>query len=71
MSSVASITGDGAEMMGMPPHSPIQSMWRCPCISTMRRASGLSRRTNQLPLTSAVPIRTDSAFARRGYSTTW
>ena len=36
-----------------------------------RPAKRCISRTNQLPLISAVPMRSDSAFAGRGYSTTW
>ena len=58
--SVASITGDGAEMIFNAPQAPIQSMWRWPCMITTRSAKGLRVRTNQLPLTSAVPIRSEN-----------
>ena len=40
ISSVASMTGDGAEMMRKLPQVPIQSMWRWPCITTTLRPSG-------------------------------
>ncbi len=36
-SSLLSITGDGAETMRKSPQRPIQSIWRWPCITTIRR----------------------------------
>jgi len=39
---VWTITGEGAEMIGSLAHSPIQSTWRWPCISTARPASGMA-----------------------------
>jgi len=50
------------------PHSPIQSIWRWPWMATTLRPSGCSWRTNQLPLISAVPIRSESALPSFGYS---
>ena len=63
-SFVASMTGDGAETIRTAPHSPIQSMWRWPCIATILPPRGRSWRTNQLPLISAVPIRSEKARGR-------
>ncbi len=57
-------------MIGRPAHSPIQSICRWPCISTLRPTSGFRLRMNQLPLISAVPMRSDSFFAAHGYSIT-
>src|SRR5215472_16071096 len=54
MSSVTPITGEGADMIGKPAHSPIQSIWRWPCIKTAYPARGLSCRSTQLPLISAA-----------------
>ena len=70
MSSVTSITGDGAETIGKPAIWPIQSICRWPCIRMARPDKGLRLRTNQLPLMSAVPMRSDSALAAQGYSMT-
>ena len=57
------MTTDGADKTAIPPHSPIQSTCRWPCIRTIRSANGSSRRRNQFPLISAVPMRSESAFA--------
>jgi hypothetical protein len=37
----------------------------------MRAANGLSLRMNQVPLTSAVPTRSENAVTGIGYSSKW
>ena len=45
------VTGDGAETIMTPPHSPIQSTCRWPCMITTWSAKRRNPRTNQVPLT--------------------
>jgi hypothetical protein len=61
----------GADTIRSPAHSPIQSICRWPCIRTARSLKRCNRRRNQFPLIKAVPMRSESAFAALGYSTTW
>lgn len=69
--TVACMTRDGADTISRPPHSadPVDMPVAVHdhCVAAMR----CKRRTNQLPLVRAVPMRSDSAFAGLKYSMTF